>query len=1263
MHTGGFRPRHPTSAERVPPPVRLRAGRAKLAEGARRGGASSGVPRRALASVLVAAGILVFGAPPAAAQGGGVAISVEGPAAVVEGDDAVFTLRVSGTTRRPVKVSYTTGGIGMAAAAALPRDFGDSGNTIGRTSYPAVISFRIPAGTDRSETITLPIFDDAEVEGDESFGFRLSDPESGDPDVPVHIDPARQSTTTVIRDNDISVAIGDPTAAFRAGDAVDFPILFDGATPMADIAVTYRIGGSGVSAGDFQGGTTGTEAFTPAQIGGATPLSLTLTVASGSSIELFTVELTGVSGAGPGVQPRLDGARSTALARAQAVVVITIADSGDTSEGTGRQGDFAPFTVTARGTTTAPISGLTFSTVDCPGCTATPGADYIAVTGGTVPQIGAGTNRTTSFIVRLVEDDVLEAPLETFQVRLAYAPPTGSTQGGVGVTVRLEPDPTAMGPIIDNEIGISIEGPTTAVEGTSPIFVIALDAGEPRPRAFPGPRPFFGEIEIPYRVAPAGAHPASGRDFPGGAFPSGAALLGAQLSGPTFVQIPLPLLADGEDEGAETFTISLGQPSIRLAQGDRLSPILDTSRQSVQVTIADSGNPPDGGGAPVVISIAEPESHVAEGDDAMFTVSATDTTTPADLVITYTVEGSGEGGATAGDFGTDAPMTDFPAGTVTIRTGTEQTIAIPIFDDGEREGAETFVVTLSEPSGPIAAVVHGAAGSATATISPDLRADQRARREQRTRGMLAATHRSAANMATDVIRRAWAPRPAPAAAPNPQSAAPRVGSDTPVRPFETGPAALGHGAGSRAGTEDRALGMPRLGSLLGGSRFELDGEEVGWSGFGEGLAVWGAGAFRSLEGDPVLRGERLDYEGESYGLFVGADKRLELSGGREIVAGAALGWTRSDLDFRDETPRAFDFTGRFESELWSIHPYAALRLSPDVQLWLLAGYGWGDVEIAEREERVRPVSGEEPLRRRVETDSTMWTISAGAEGSMPLPRLGEASQLVVRMQGTRTGGDFDRARFDDGELLLGTRARSWRVAGELEGSHRMELSGGGSFRPFVMTRLRGDAGDDLGDDWELSVDAGGGAELAWPERGLALGVRGLAQLNQGTGQREHSVSLNMSYDLDADGRGLTVSLESALAGSGRLGTAAKGRGDEEEWVGSGAAGLGGFTAPGEGGIGGLGGRGTQLRHSLQGEVGYGLYGLSSRTFHIRGLLTPYARFELAPSGSRYGAGWRFESESGARLGVEGAVDFDRDTSTDSADEADYQLRLKGELAF
>ena len=860
-------------------------------------------------------------------------------------------------------------------------------------------------------------------------------------------------------------------------------------------------------------------------------------------------------------------------------------------------------------------------------------------------------NRTEATLVIAAADDAQSEGTETMTVTLGT--PTIPTLTGARVRNGTTQQ-TAHRDLLDNDVGVSVRGPGGVVaEGDTAVFLLARGGSMASP------------VTVEYQVEGVDADdfrdPGAGQVI----IPAGAATATIELS----------ILEEHRGEGDETLRLRL--------IGARLPPG-STGTVALGVDTAEVAIP----GLEIGVALSGPEL-VQEGNRARFRVllspALESRALRSEVVVGYAL-GHVEDSAQHGE---DYRGPLGARGTMRIAAGElVGALEVAVHRDGELEGEEEFSVVLeaersSSPEGLLRL------GTASLRVRIVDGADGEAHRERRTRALLGATHRAATQMATEVIAARWAtgpqararsgasaasadrlhrqragqtvPRSARAArrsAAEPSEATqPRysVPSLSPSRPAYVG------GSISEAPQREEPLAL-RFAQRPGGSHFALRGDDLGWDRLGEDVTLWGAGSFRSLEGDPALDGRRLDYQGESYGFFVGADQRIafgEEGDPRQLLAGAALGWTRADLDFRDGAAQGFALSGRFESELLAIHPYLALRPTPHTQLWLLAGYGWGDVEIEERER----AEGAE-TRRGVETDTTLWMVSAGAEGRVPLPaQLGETTQLLVRLAATRSSGSLARARFDDGALLRGTRARGWRVAGELEGSHGLELPGGAQLRPFVTARLRGDAGDDLGGGWELAVDLGGGADLRWPARGLELGVRGTAQLNAGAGYREHSVAMQLRYDLGGDGRGWTAALESAMAASATAGarglplgngTAAPGAlaGDELALAGLGAP---GFGVHGGDLRGDLGER-RERRHSLQGELGYGL--------PVRpalggvGLMTPYARFALTAESRSYATGLRFESPWGARLGLEGGLDLGRYENG-----ANYRFTLRGELPF
>ena len=1272
-----------------------------------------------------------------------VRIGVADATIVAEGMDAVFIVTATGTTTVPITgLTYS-----VMPDTADAADYDAAGAT-------PVSPLTIPQGMDQTVEIRVPtVDDDVEDNFQEIFTVQLGGtPAGGGPGVFLELN-ATTATGTIMED-DVGVSISGPSTAVIEGGTATFTISRLGPT-REEISVTYQI--SGVAAEDFRDPSDGSLTI-PA---GDVSAELTLTIIDevvAEEEETLRVELTGATLAGgTAVISSTAGSATATIAGSDRIEALDLA-LGPFDPAAPRdavpltkvsEGGTATYRVTVRGDALTQKLDLAWKVelLQAGSENRAEKADFEAGAplSGTL-SLPAG-KRSVQFTVPIFPDKAVEGD-EQFIVEV----------GPSGINPAV-PTQTLLTTIEEDDVGIAIRAPSKPAGEGGPVAFTLLRSGDLRPK-----------VAVFYTVEGGEVDAADYTDLTGGRVEI--------RRGQREAEIRIQIKADDVDEDDETLRVAL-DPRTFDGRSNPFTVVRVADTAVVTIPRLEIG-----------VAFSSVPGAVEEGEDANFIVELQlkprDAVTPFDVVVGYALGGA-EPSRYEGRRAT--PFVDYasPArgeGMLVIPAGQRiGNFAVPVILDGLLEDEEVFSVALAPERS------SGGGGTLEVAATPRLvrildGADQAARREQRTRGMLAATQRSTANMATEVITArmgramvsaepgsvretraelpppVWvvdpgaqrgrnprgvgqprysgsslsasgqtnvsseherggaerslaadgiAPPDAPAhcaqssaansthlcptsqpaagdthsvaadaigtalrltglssvmaaggdpAAPDPESAALMAGIDTPVRPFETGPAEERYGADIGARDRGLDLGLPSLGQLLEGARFELSGEAMGWGSLGEGLGVWGAGAFHSLKGDPVLGGGRLDYEGESYGFFVGADKRLALGAtdaGRELLAGAAVGWTRGDLDFRDEALQAFALEGSFESQLWSLHPYLSLQLSHNARLWLLGGYGWGEVKIAEQEES----PDGEAASRRVETDSTLWMASAGAEVSAAIPGLGEASQLTVRLQGTRTGGDLDRARFDDGALLRGTRARTWRAAGELEGSYRVDLFAGGSFRPFVTARVRGDAGDDLGDDWELAVDVGGGAELAWSELGLALGLKGLTQLSHGTGQREHSASVNLSYDLGLDSRGFTVSLDSALAGSGRLGEPANGRGYERELIGSGLAGPGGFTTPGEGGIGSSGGGGT-LRHSLQGEIGYGLPWLS---FWTPGLLTPYARFELAPHARSYGAGLRFESGDGVSLGVEGAVEVDSGTSTDPTDQPDYQLRVKGEMEF
>ena len=1196
-----------------------------------------------------------------------------------------------------------------AVPAAVSGTYGTMTGTAGAGDITEIsgVAFTIPAGETRATggPFAVQTTDDSTIDDDrETFtvGLTLTNP------------PARTTAdaavTVTIQENDLRLTLSGPPEGQTeideaSGGMATFTVARAGAT-RSEVTVEYEV--SGVEAGDLDDSSGPPLRGTVTLGAGQASTSFALTVRDDAEAEgdetlevrLVPESVTGVAGEVEFVAAADQPPRLTILEDDVGIRVST-------PSGTAGEGSTAVFTVTREGDL-RPEVALIYS-VDGDGIDA---ADYDDLTDteplGTI--ILREEQASAEIRIRIVADGVSE-PDETLRVTVAEARPPALNPGGKFELVTA----SAQVRIPRLEITVALSGPAEVPEGETAVFAVSLGF-EPIDSVT------TSEVRIAYTLgAPEVDTAQRGADYQSSSAGRGTLRIPA---GSTEGVIEVPVLRDGLLEAVEDFRLTLnpensegGGGSIRFAEVRQLAVrILDnadqearreqrtramlatTHRAAAQMATDVISNrfghrnvraqsPGDleasNGTAWLGVGVANQGSPAASADSQAGARSEAEPQAPT--VFADCVQGKSGRGRCAQRAVGERSHTAREERAVSLRlhagerwrkhkrsraescSGRERTAkafgrCAPAGSRGRadaprRTESSSERERTAEASRPVRSAVEAEALRRTGT-APDARAPG---------SSLATEALSTALRLTGLPTGSAAG--ADAALSDPESAALLAGIDVPVRPFETDPYTVGSSGAPSTDASATDLGGldPRLPSfaelLRGGHEFELSGEQAGLGGFGEGLSVWGAGTFQSLEGDPELDGQRLDYQGESFGIFLGADKRLALSGdGSELLAGAALGWTRGDLDYRDEALEVFELEGRFESKLWSIHPYASLRFSPRAQLWLIAGYGWGDVKIEERETR----EGERTATRRVETDATLWMVSAGAEGSVPLGS--EASLLTARLQGTRTGGELDSARFGDGARLRGTRARTWRLAGELEVSHRFAFAEGGQFRPFATLRVRGDAGDDRQDDWEFAVDLGGGAELLWPERGLSLGLEGTAQLNQLQEYQEHRVTVDLSYDLAGDGRGLTVAVGSTLEGSGRLGDRVGRR--------SGLSAAGAFATdpygPGGASFGALrpGGRGSgytagrelgALRHSLQGEIGYGLAVLP---FWRPGLLTPYARFELAGRGaSAYATGLRFEAAGGTRLGMEMGVDFDRRTGGAGTTAPDLQFLLTGELKF
>ena len=277
---------------------------------------------------------------------------------------------------------------------------------------------------------------------------------------------------------------------------------------------------------------------------------------------------------------------------------------------------------------------------------ATLGADYINVSG--TLTFGPGiTSRT--FTVPIINDTVFEAA-ESVAVRLSNA----------GGGARLGPLDTAIIRIADND-------PPGAVRFSAATFTIAEGMAAATITVQRTAGATASAVTVDYATVPGGTATA-GADY---LMTSGTLTFNAGETSKTFT---IPVLNDTHDEPGETLNLALSNPTGGATLGTPSTAIL---------TITDND-------VPGAITFGAPTYTVAEAAGVVL-VAVSRTGGASGVTVQFT---TADGSATA--------PADYTALSQTLSFGpgeTRKILAIPIVDDGLREGDETVRLLLTNPTG------------------------------------------------------------------------------------------------------------------------------------------------------------------------------------------------------------------------------------------------------------------------------------------------------------------------------------------------------------------------------------------------------------------------------------------------------------------------------------------------------------------------------------------------------------------------------------
>ena len=593
---------------------------------------------------------------------------------------------------------------------------------------------------------------------------------------------------------------------------------------------------------------------------------------------------------------------------------------------------------------------------------------------------------------------------------------------------------------------------------------------------------------------------------------------------------------------------------------------------------------------PVAVSVADARAEEGTDETIDFAVTLSRAASGTVAVAYATADGT----ATAGE--------DYTArkGQLTFDPGeTEKTVRVPVLDDVVDEGEETFTLRLLNASG-----VRIADGVATGTIENS---------DPLPQAWLARFGRTAAGHVVEAIGE-------------------RVGGD------RAGGTLLMLGGqrvgldGGRTGTlkgflpdsgaadgwlrgEDAASRVWTLTGreLLLGSSFRLALGEEGGIAEGTRWTAWGRAAATRFDGDA----DGLSLDGDVTTVTLGADAAWS-----RWLAGVAVARSTGKGGFRNHGARAGHpdrSTGRLESTLTSVHPYARVDVSERLSLWGVLGYGTGEVMLA------TDANG-----GRWTADTTLRMAAAGARSVLVPATESGGLELAARTDALLMRITSEAVSGGDAGNLAASEADTSRLRLILEGSRAFDL-GSGTLTPSLEAGLRHDGGDA---ETGTGVEVGAGLRYADPESGLTVegSVRTLVA-HEDSSYEEWGASGSVRLDPGASGRGLSLTLRPAWG-------AASG-GAERLW---GFRDARAFAANEE----------LDAQGRLDTEIAYGF-----GAFGGRGLATPYAGFGLSQDGDRT---WR----AGARwsLGPVLAMSLDgtrREPVNDDAPE--HGLKLGASLGW
>ena len=269
----------------------------------------------------------------------------------------------------------------------------------------------------------------------------------------------------------------------------------------------------------------------------------------------------------------------------------------------------------------------------------------------------------------------------------------------------------------------------------------------------------------------------------------------------------------------------------------------------------------------------------------------------------------------------------------------------------------------------------------------------------------------------------------------------------------------------RVHNQDQSFAME---TLLQETSFALsvngEEEETSRTGF-ESIAVWGSADYQNISG-----GDDISWDGSIISFHIGSDMRVT----DEVLGGVSVSWSRGTFDYEDRT-MGMSQEGEYELELWSVHPYGGWTPLPGLNLWVIGGYGFGEVTIKD-----------DGIAGSQSSDVQSYSGSFGASAERAL----EENSVLPGITTVRVKAQTSIAMMeveDNGDMISSLTTEAYQQRISVEASHRGEGSEERYFIPTLEVGVRNDGGDgETGNGLEI----GGEVEYRATDLGLRVSVNG-----------------------------------------------------------------------------------------------------------------------------------------------------------------------------